>query len=137
MELAQQNTRPQTGSPAIIAKGATITTGASAVSVAIPDTTQGTPPNRVRLASTAACYARLGTPAEGSAVIAATGTGYGIGDSITLAGGTFTAAMGLTVATAKLTSVALNALGSGYDVGQVLTLAGGTAATKAAITLAT
>lgn len=137
LTLSQQNTRPNAGAPCVAVRGAAITTGASSASAAIPDTAQGTPPNRVRLASTAACYARLGTPAEGSAVIAATGTGYGIGDSITLAGGTFTAAMGLTVATAKLTSVALNALGSGYDVGQVLTLAGGTAATKAAITLAT
>jgi hypothetical protein len=122
---------------AIIARGVAITTGASSASAAIPDTSIGIPPNRIRLASTANCYARLGTPDEGSAVIAAAGTGYDVGDVITLAGGTFTDAMDLTVATAKLTSVALNALGSGYDIGQVLTLAGGTAATKATVTLAT
>jgi hypothetical protein len=69
--------------------------------------------------------------------MAAPGSGYAVGDTITLAGGTFTTARVLTVASAELISASLNALGSGYDVGQVLTLAGGTAATKATLTLAT
>src|SRR3990167_6835113 len=134
MELAQQNTRPQTGSPAIIAKGATITTGASAVSVAIPDTTQGTPPNRIRLASTAACYARLGTPSEGSAVVNAAGTGYLVNDTITLTGGTYSTPMTVKVVTTQLISSVLDAIGSGYDVADTITTTGGTFTTAAEFT---
>src|SRR3990167_6792761 len=137
MELAQQNTRPQTGSPAIIAKGATITTGASAVSVAIPDTTQGTPPNRIRLASTAACYARLGTPSEGSAVVNAAGTGYLVNDTITLTGGTYSTPMTVKVVTTQLISSVLDAIGSGYAAADTITLAGGTSTVKAITTVDT
>lgn len=135
LTLSQQNTRPAAGAPCVAVRGTAITTGASAATGAIKDTLAGTPPNRVRLAATAACYARLGTPAEGSAAMAAAGSGYAIGELITLAGGTYTDPMVLSVATGKLVSTALNALGSGYDAGQVITLAGGTAATKATLTL--
>lgn len=137
LTLSQQNTRPAAGAPCVAVRGAAITTGASSASAAIPDTLAGTPPNRIRLAATAACYARLGMPDEASAAVASAGSGYNVGDGITLAGGTFTNAMDLQVATARLASAELNALGSGYDIGQVLTLAGGTAATKATLTLAT
>src|SRR3990167_3200976 len=95
---------------AIIARGVAITTGASSASAAIPDTSIGIPPNRVRLSASAACYARLGTPDEGNAAMAAPGSGYAIGELITLAGGTYSSPMVLAVATGKLVSTALNAL---------------------------
>src|SRR3990167_3890762 len=110
MELSQQNTRPATGSPAITVKGAIITTGASSASTAIPDTAQGTFPNRIRLASTAACYARLGAPSEGSAVVSAAGTGYLVNDTITLAGGTYSTPMTVKVVTTQLISSVLDAI---------------------------
>jgi len=130
MELSQQNTRLFTGSPAITVRGATITTGAASASTAIPDTAQGTFPNRIRLASTAACYARLGTPTEGGAVPSAPGTGYLVNDTITLTGGTYSTPMTVKVTTAKLISTAVNAIGSGYVVADTITVGGGTASTR-------
>lgn len=121
----------------IFATGVTITTGASSGYIAIPDTSTGNAPSAVRLACTAACYARLGKPAEALAVDSAAGTGYLIGDVVTMTGGTYSSPMLATVTTSKLISTAINALGSGYDIGQVLTLGGGTASTAATITLAT
>src|SRR5947208_506052 len=47
----------------------------------------------------------------------AAGSGYSPADTITLTGGTFSAAVQLTVATTKLVSAAVNAGGSGYVVG--------------------
>lgn len=73
--LSQQNTRPPTGAPCVAVRGTAITTGASAATGAIKDTLAGTPPNRVRLAATAACYARLGTPAESTAKVSAANIG--------------------------------------------------------------
>ena len=113
LTLSQQNTRPAAGAPCVAVRGTAITTGASAATGAIKDTLAGTPPNRVRLAATAACYARLGTPAEGGAVIAAAGTGYVEGEVVTLTGGAFTTAMEGTAATLQLISASVNAIGTG------------------------
>lgn len=135
MDPSKTGTRFDVGALAMIARGAVITTGGSSAYAAIPDTSSGAPPNRVRIACTANCYARLGVPVEATAVDAAAGTGYLIGDALTVVGGTKTSPMKLSVSALKLVSTALNALGSGYDVNDVITLAGGTAATKAALTL--
>lgn len=137
LTVSQQNTRPGLGAIAIIAKGSTITTGAAAASTAIPDTIQGAPPNRIRLASTAACYARLGTPAEGTAAVAAAGTGYVNGEVITLAGGTFTSPMKVSATTLKLISAASNVAGSGYVQADTITLAGGTFSAAAVVDVVT
>lgn len=115
--------------------GVTITTGGTSAYSSIPDTSDGTAPNFVRLACTASCYARMGAPSESSVAMSTTGSGYLIGDQLTVVGGTYSSAMQLAVATSKLVSVVGNVLGSGYDVADVITLAGGTAATKATITL--
>lgn len=135
--LSQQNTRPPTGAPCVAVRGTAITTGASAATGAIKDTLAGTPPNRVRLAATAACYARLGTPAEGTAAIAAAGTGYVEGEVVTLAGGTFTTAMEVTAATLQLISASVNAIGTGYAKDDTITLAGGTFSAAGVATVAT
>lgn len=132
---SQRNTRPSVGAPCLQARGATINTSGTSAYVAIPLTASGASPNAVRLATTAACYARLGLPTEASVVDSAAGSGYLIGDTITVSGGTFSSPMILSVTTSKLATVALNALGSGYDISDVITLDGGTAATKATITL--
>lgn len=137
LTLSQQNTRPPAGAPCVAARGTAITTGATAATGAIRDTTQGTPPNRVRLAATAACYARLGTPSEGIAAISAAGTGYVNGDTITLTGGTFTTAMVVTAATLQLISASVNAIGTGYATSDTLTLAGGTFSAAGIATIAT
>jgi hypothetical protein len=122
--------------PRIQARGATITTGGTSASVAIPNMAAGSAPFRLRLAATAACYARLGLASEASVVPSAAGTGYVPGDSITLAGGTGTDPMKLSVTHTQLASAAVNAIGAGYAVNDVLTLAGGTAVVEAAATVA-
>lgn len=127
----------QIGAARIAARGATISTGASSATTAIPNTSSGVAPNRVRLASTAACYARLGAPSEGSAVIAAAGSGYAPADTVTLTGGTFSSAMILNVATTRLISAAVNAAGSGYVPADTITAAGGTFSTAGVLTVAT
>lgn len=134
---SQMNTRPDVGAPCVQVRGVAITTGATSASAAIPDTYRGTAPNRILLAATAACYARLGTPDEGSAVVAAAGTGYLTGDVITLTGGTFSEAMQLTVASTALVSAAVNAAGSGYVPADTITAAGGTFSTAAVLAVAT
>jgi hypothetical protein len=121
----------------IAARGASIATSASSASVAIPDMAAGFSPSAIRLAATAACYARLGKPSEVSAVPSAAGTGYVPGDTITLTGGTFASAMKLLVTNTKLISAAVNAAGTGYDIADTITAAGGTAATKAILAVAT
>lgn len=100
----------------VATRGVAITTGASSASAAIPDTAAGAAPRRVRLAATAACYARLGAPSEGSAVMAAPGTAHAPGDLITLAGGTYSTPMKLEVATTKAVSATVAAGGAG-DLG--------------------
>jgi hypothetical protein len=101
----------------ISAHGAVITTGASAAAAAIPNRADGSPPFRLRLAATAACYARLGRNSEISAVIAAAGTAYVPGDTITLTGGTETANIVLAVATTKVVSATVDAAGTGGTPG--------------------
>lgn len=72
-----------------------------------------------------------------SAVIGAAGTGYNVADTITLAGGTSTAAAVLNVATVKVVSASVgDSGGTGYTANDVLTVAGGTG-TAATITVAT
>lgn len=134
---SQLNTREGLGAGvAALVRGATITTGASSVSVAIPDTLTGAAPNRIRLAATAACYARLGGSTEATVVESAAGSGYAPLDTITLTGGTFNRPMKLRVDTTKIVSAAVNARGTGYAVNDVITLAGGTASTAGTFTVA-
>jgi len=135
---SQINTRPGVGAGvAALVRGATITTGAGSAYVAIPDTLAGAPPNRIRLAATAACYARLGGSTEATVVESAAGSGYAPLDTITLTGGTFNSPMKLRVDTTKLVSTARDAIGTGYAVNDVITLSGGTAVTRATLTLST
>ena len=72
--------------------------------------------------------------AEGATMVAP-GSGYAVGDTITIDGGEKTTAAILEVATTKLVDAALNAAGAGYAVNDTITLAGGTATTKAVITV--
>jgi hypothetical protein len=126
---------PSTVLTKIKTRGTIISTGATSAYLAIPTTLAGTSPNFLKLTATAACYARLGLASDATAVIAAAGTGYLIGDPMTVSGGTSSVPMVLSVATSKLISTVGDTLGSGYDVADVITLLGGTAATKATITL--
>lgn len=126
--------------PRFSVRGAYITTGASSAYVAIPNTSTGEAPNAVRLSATANAWVRMGAPLEATVADAAAGDGYLIGDALTVAGGTFSTAMTLAVATTKLNSAALNAssyaaITVSYAVNDVVTLLGGTAATKATLTL--
>lgn len=60
------------------------------------------------------------------------GSGYAIGDTITVSGGTSTTAATFTVGLMTLSSLALNAAGSGYSPTNVITLEGGVASGGAA-----
>ena len=62
-----------------------------------------------------------------SATTSAAGSGYAPGHTITLAGGTSTQAVVLTVQSAGVVGAAVSAKGAGYAVGDILTLSGGTA----------
>lgn len=119
----------------IAAHGVKLDTGGSSAYAVIPNTLSGLAPNAVRLAATAACYARMGKPSEASVAVADAGDGYVSGETITVSGGTFSAAMTATVATAKLISTSLATPGTGYKVNDIITAAGGTAATKATLTV--
>lgn len=125
------------GAASIAAKGIALTTGGSSVSAAIPLTSTGEAPNAIRLAATAACYARLGLANEASAVPAAGGHGYQLADGITLAGGTFVTALMLSVATVALYSAAPLAYGTGYVPADTVTLGGGTHSIAAILSVAT
>lgn len=59
-----------------------------------------------------------------SALNVAAGTGYEVSDTLTVAGGTFTTASVLTVASIKCVSAAINAAGTGYVVNDTLTFSG-------------
>lgn len=72
-----------------------------------------------------------------SATESAAGSGYAVGDTITLTGGTHSANAVLTVATATLVSIAINSGGSGYNVGDTIVLAGGTSTVHAVYTVDT
>ena len=119
----------------IAVKGKTITTGGSSTYTSIPDTSTGVAPNAIRLASTAACYARLGTPAEAAPTVAAAGTGYATGDLLTVTGGTKTVATVLTPSTLKVISATAGTLGTGYATGDVITMAGGTSSVASELTI--
>lgn len=62
----------------------------------------------------------------GSATVAAAGTGYNVGDSLTVAGGTFSTATVLSVASIKVVSAAPvgGSSGSGYQVNDTITFTG-------------
>lgn len=122
----------------IQATGVTITTGGTSAKAAIPSTSTGAQPGRIRLAATVACYAHLGLTGEESAAVSAIGSGYLIADTITLTGGTYVSPMVLAVASAQLASAAVNSPGTtGYVPADTITLAGGTFATAAVLTVAT
>lgn len=65
------------------------------------------------------------------------GSGYSIGDVLTLSGGTHTVAATVTLSSLKLASTALNAAGTVYAPGDTITLAGGVATTRAILTVST
>lgn len=71
-----------------------------------------------------------------SAALAAAGSGYATGNTITLTGGTVTTNAVLTVATTQLVSAAVNAPGTGYATADTITLAGGTFSAAAVLTVA-
>lgn len=70
-----------------------------------------------------------------TAPVAAAGTGYGVGDTIQLAGGTFTTRAVATVASVKVVAGAVSAGGTGYSNADVLTLVGGTFTVAATLTV--
>lgn len=74
-----------------------------------------------------------------TAVPAAAGTGYAPNNTITLAGGTFSAATVLTVLTTQLVALSINNSGTGYAPGDdvVLTPVGGTATTPVELVVLT
>ena len=120
----------------IIASGASIATGAAAARVAIPKAQSGEFPRFIRVAASATASIRLGTQAVAvTAVAAAAGTVYAPTDTVTLTGGTFSAATVLTVATTKIISAAVNAAGTGYVPNDTVTLAGGTFTTAGIFTV--
>jgi hypothetical protein len=71
---SKRHTRPDVDAICMMVRGVAITTGASSAYKAIPDTAQGTPPNRVRLSATANAYARLGVPVEATVIDSAAET---------------------------------------------------------------
>lgn len=69
--------------------------------------------------------------------VAQMGAGYAPGDTVTLAGGTFSAAAVLTVVATQLANLAVNAAGTGYAPGDEITLSGGTSSVAAQLNVAT
>jgi hypothetical protein len=137
MPANPKGTRQNVDAIALIVKGATVVTGAAALNVAIPNTSyrgnynyKGDEPNRVRLAATAACYAKLTNQDE---TLVAAGSGYATGDTLVVVGGTSSVTRTGLVETAQLISAAINAVGSGYLVGDAITLEGGTYETPAVV----
>lgn len=76
---------------------------------------------------------------KGSAFVTFTtaGTGYIVGDVLTLTGGTNTTPSTITITAVGINTVAVNATGTGYLVGDTITFAGGTFALAAVATVAT
>jgi hypothetical protein len=74
-----------------------------------------------------------------ASTIAAAGTGYAPGDTVSLVGGTAVTPVSLTVATCKLVSATINAGGTGYGNAQTftVTVAGGTETVAATISVTT
>jgi hypothetical protein len=121
---------------AIATTGKNITTGGTTAYSLIPPNVHGVPPSRIRIAATAAAYVTLGAASDMSAVPSAAGTGYGVGDTITLTGGTAAHKMVLSVATVKIISAAVNAAGTGYANADTITLTGGTHTTAGILAVA-
>ncbi|MCK5132065.1 MAG: hypothetical protein KAR40_07945 [Candidatus Sabulitectum sp.] len=137
MPANPKGTRSNVDAPALIVKGATVVTGAASLNVEVPVTGylgnfnyKGDTPNRVRLAATAACYAKLTN--QGQEVVAP-GSGYVTGDTLVVVGGTSSVTRTGLVETAQLLTAAINAVGSGYLVGDTITLAGGVNETPAVV----
>lgn len=61
----------------------------------------------------------------GSATVVNAGTGYSVGDALTVTGGTFSTATVLTVASIKAVACAPDATGSNYQVNDTITFSGG------------
>lgn len=71
----------------------------------------------------------------GSASVVAAGTGYQVGNTLTVSGGTFATASVLTVASVRAVTVAINAAGSGYQVNDTLTFTGGSYTTPVIVSV--
>jgi len=129
----------------VVAPGITIATVSTSANADIPKNAAGKYPAHVRLAATAACYARLGYGggATGTAVLGAVsatvddvGSGYAVGDEITLTGGTNTAAVVLRVTgetagavdTVEVVTAGLYTVIPGNSVAQGSSTGGGTGA---------
>lgn len=80
-------------------------------------------------------YRTLSTGVAATANNGVVSSSYQRGDTITLAGGVFSAPAVLVVNTSTLVSLAVNAGGSGYVIGDTLVLAGGTPAQMPVITV--
>lgn len=70
-----------------------------------------------------------------SATVVSAGTGYTVGNTLTVIGGTFTAASILTVASIKAVSVAASSGGTGYSVNDTITFSGAGYTTSLIITV--
>lgn len=80
-------------------------------------------------------YTSLSTAVSATAINGAVTASYVRGDTITIAGGTFTVAARLRVIFTTIARLSINAVGAGYVVGDTITLLGGAAAQMAVITV--
>lgn len=80
-------------------------------------------------------YASLSTASSASANLAAVSGSYARGDTVTLAGGSFTSAAVLRVLDTSLAKLNLNAPGSGYAVGDRVTLVNSGSVTQSPVVL--
>lgn len=131
-----QSYTPPPNAPVLREAPLNISTGASSVTSAMPNRTDGQKPNTIRIAVTQATYVRFGAPSEATAVPASAGANYSIAEVITLAGGTGDP-MKVSPATVALVSASVDDSGSGYAPAMALTLAGGTSSVKAVVTIDT
>lgn len=82
-------------------------------------------------------YTSLSTAVSAVANIGAVTASYVRGDTIVIAGGTFSSPAGLRVLFTTIATLAINSGGTGYAVGDTITLLGGAAAQQAVITVTT
>lgn len=122
---------PGNGGTTAILTGISVTAPGTGYT-SVPTVTIATPTGSSPVTATATATLK----AVGAA-IAAGGSSYAVGDTVTASGGTSTQAAVFTLSGFALSTLALNAAGSGYAVNDTITLAGGTASTAAVVTVAT
>lgn len=123
-------------SPGNFALGTNLTGSVGIASVTITSAGTYTSVPTATASSGSATFSTRMKLLSGSTVNAA-GTGYAIGNVLTLSGGTKTTAATVTVATAKLVSATIAAGGTGYGNAQTITVtvAGGTSSQAATISV--